>query len=61
MKKYSVATLKISYNDGNEDSLQYKSFIKAKSFYRDYVVLGENLSWEQAKQMQRDNKNSWIF
>ena len=60
-KTYSVATFKISFNNGDEDSLEYKSYIKPNMAYRDYVTLGENLSWEEVKKMQRENKNSWIF
>ena len=60
-KTYSVATFKISFNNGDEDSLEYKSYIKPNMAYRDYVTLGENLSWEEAKKMQREHKNSWIF
>ena len=60
-RKYSVATFKLSYNDGDEDSLEYKSYVTPYMFYRDYVTLGENLSWEEVKKMQRENKNNWIF
>lgn len=60
-KTYSVANFKLSFNNGDEDSLEYKSYIKPNMAYRDYVTLGENLSWEEAKKTQRENKNSWIF
>lgn len=60
-KTYSVATFKLSFNNGDEDSLEYKSYIEPNTAYRDYITLGENLSWEEAKKLQRENKNSWIF
>ena len=37
-KTYSVATFKISFNNGDEDSLEYKSYIKPNMAYRDYVT-----------------------
>jgi len=53
---YKVMTFQKAVNT-KEKNLSY---ISEGGLYRDYVSLGENLSWEDAKKMRSENKGSWI-
>lgn len=54
---YKVMTFQKAVNTKSEGLLPY---ISEGSLYRDYLSLGENLSWEEAKKMRVENKGSWI-
>lgn len=54
---YKVMTFKKAVNTKSEGGLPY---ISEGGLYRDYLSLGENLSWEEAKTMRRENRGSWI-
>ncbi len=53
---YKVMTFQKAVNT-KEKNLPY---ISEGALYRDYVSLGENLSWEEAKTMSHENLGSWI-
>lgn len=59
MKKFKVVRFQLAVNTPNSSD-EVKSTYKEGGVYRDYVTLGENLSFENAKDLSRANHGSWI-
>lgn len=59
MNKYKVVRFQLAVNTPNSSG-EVMSLYKEGGVYRDYVTLGENLSWEDAKDLSRANHGSWI-
>jgi hypothetical protein len=59
MKKFKVVRFQLAVNTP-EGSEFHNSHFSEGVTYRDYVTLGESLSWEDAKDLRQANNGSWI-
>lgn len=56
MKSFKVMNSIVDFKASEKDAPEY---VKVGSYVK-YVSLGENLSWEEAKRISRENTGSWI-
>ncbi len=59
MKKFKVVRFQLAVNTPEGSEFHNPHFSEGVT-YRDYVTLGESLSWEDAKDLSRANHGSWI-